>query len=155
MARRRSEDCRSLAAEERRIAMREGSIDLSLPAIAASGVILTILFFQAVAVFDLRFGPIGRAPYLYPFLDYPMYSRVHQEGEAITQYRVYAVLADSSEALVRPSDLGLSFWLYHNGLITGLRRGGRGEGPSLRQICMGRETEFASRRFVWKITRSF
>lgn len=85
--------------------------------------ILTILFFQAVAVFDLRFGPIGRAPYLYPFLDYPMYSRVHHEGEALTQYRVYAVLADSSEALVRPSDLGLSFWLYHNGLITGLRRG--------------------------------
>jgi hypothetical protein len=69
--------------------------------------IVTVLALQAAAV--VRRHHMG-----WPFIDYPMYSESHREGERVAALRsVYATLADGSEVLLAPEDLGLGhFWLF-------------------------------------------
>jgi hypothetical protein len=73
----------------------------------ASMAIVIVLALQSLAV--ARRHHMG-----WPFIDYPMYSASHQEGERVQARRyVYAALADGSEVLLEPEDLGLGhFWLF-------------------------------------------
>jgi hypothetical protein len=59
-------------------------------------------------------------PTLWPFVDYPMYSRPHYEGEPISQLRVVATLDDSSEVSIGPGDVGLDFWHFRLHVVRGL-----------------------------------
>lgn len=69
--------------------------------------IVMVLSLQVVAV--VRRHAMG-----WPFIDYPMYSSSHREGERVDAlYSTYATLADGSEVLLAPDDVGLrDFWLF-------------------------------------------
>ena len=102
---------------------------LSVPLI--SFVIATFLVLQAVAGFVpmLLDGPAGHRtafvarlfsniylvfpPLLWPFLDYPMYSIPHHDGDALDRYFVFGTLEDSAEVPIFPEDLGLHFWQFY------------------------------------------
>jgi hypothetical protein len=73
----------------------------------ASMAIVVVLALQSLAV--ARRHHMG-----WPFIDYPMYSESHQEGERVAARRyVYATLADGRDVLLAPEDLGLGhFWLF-------------------------------------------
>lgn len=83
----------------------------------ASAVIVGVLALQGIAVLRLTPGPVEKPPFLWPFVDYPMYHRPHYEGDTIPRQRVYGVLEDSTEVRVEPSDLGLEFWWLRRGLV--------------------------------------
>lgn len=85
--------------------------------ILVSAVIVTVLFLQTIAGFGLLFGPFERPPYLYPFLDYPMYTRIVYEGEAVHRYALRGIRSDSSMVAVVHEDLGLDFWLFLRGPV--------------------------------------
>ncbi|HEM46200.1 MAG TPA: hypothetical protein ENO23_04055, partial [Alphaproteobacteria bacterium] len=82
-----------------------------------SAVIATVLVLQTIAGFGILFGPFEAPPYMYPFLDYPMYSRTGYEGESVHRYEVYGITADSSVVPVSAEQLGLDFWLYFRGPV--------------------------------------
>jgi hypothetical protein len=73
----------------------------------ASMAIVVVLALQSLAV--VRRHHMG-----WPFIDYPMYSASHQEGERVRALRyVYATLDDGGEVLLAPEDVGLvHFWLF-------------------------------------------
>ena len=52
-------------------------------------------------------------PLLWPFLDYPMYSIPHHDGDALDRYFVFGTLKDSAEVPIFPEDLGLHFWQFY------------------------------------------
>jgi len=57
-------------------------------------------------------------PDLYPFLDYPMYSRARTEAEAtVDKYKVIAVFADGSEKQLKGEDFGLSPYWFVGSLV--------------------------------------
>jgi hypothetical protein len=82
-----------------------------------SGVVVAVLAVQAIAAFGLTPGPVEKSPFLWPFLDYPMYSTPHYEGDGIPRYRVLAVTADGEELEVTPAALGSDFWIYRNAFL--------------------------------------
>lgn len=82
-----------------------------------SGIIGTVLSLQAMAAFQITPGPIERSPWLWPFLDYPMYATPHYPGDSIQRPAVHGVLEDASEVRIEPSDLGFDFWWFRRGLI--------------------------------------
>ena len=95
--------------------------NLAIP--LTSFVILIFLVFQTVASFNL----IGRtvhkyygSPFLFPFLDYPMYDAPHYEGDTLKQYFVFGTLEDLTEVPIVPEDLGLHFWLFRRGFVFAL-----------------------------------
>lgn len=88
----------------------------------ASAVICGILGLQTLASFRIDVGPVERSPWMYPFMDYPMYSWARAEGDSIHRYYLYAILPDSSETFVSAEDLGLDFWLYRSGPVRAARR---------------------------------
>lgn len=83
----------------------------------ASAVIAGVLALQGIAVLRLTPGPVEKPPFLWPFMDYPMYSRPHYEGDTVPRERMYGVLGDSTEVRIQPSDLGLKYWWFRRGLI--------------------------------------
>ncbi len=97
-----------------------------LQTLVLSAVVLVLLIAQAAASFRAvpRLGP-WPSWYFWPFLDYPMYSEAHYEGDAIEQYVVFATFDDGTEAPVRREELGLSFWKFRDGLVYALRHGDR------------------------------
>jgi len=100
----------------------------SLGRILASGVIVLVLFLQAIAALGLTPGPIEKTPFLWPFLDYPMYSTPHYEGDAIPRYRVVGTTADGREMQIDPETLGADFWIFRNAFLFPFRfRADRGE----------------------------
>lgn len=96
---------------------------MSIRKILVSTVIVAVIGFQTLASFQLTPGPVGESPFLWPFLDYPMYSIPHYPGDTIRRPQVYGVLGDSAEVRIEPSDLQLQFWLLQRGLIPGLVAG--------------------------------
>lgn len=74
--------------------------------------IVGVLGAQTIASFGLQHGPIADDPWLWPFLGYPMYRIPHYEGDRLSRYRMFGILADSSEVAVTPSNLGTSFWTF-------------------------------------------
>ena len=61
-------------------------------------------------------------PRLWPFVDYPMYSKAKYEGNPIHRLRVIGVLDDSTEIQILAEDLGMGHW-HFQGFIRALRRG--------------------------------
>ena len=96
---------------------------MSYRKILVSAAIVVVLGFQTLASFQLTPGPVERSPFLWPFLDYPMYSVTHEAGDTIQRPRVYGLFDDSTRVHVEPSDLGLEFWLFRRGLIFSLVEG--------------------------------
>jgi len=99
-----------------------------------SAVILVPIVLQTIASFTITFGPIERPPFLWPFLDYPMYSDAHYAGESIHRQRVVAILADSTEVAIVPNDLGVDFWQFQNLLNPAILRGDRARAENYRSI---------------------
>lgn len=91
-------------------------------------VIVAVLSVQVIAAFGLRPGPVGKAPFLWPFLSYPMYDQPHYEGDGIPQYRVIAMTADGHSVEIDAQSLGTSYWIFRNAFLfpfvyRGRRRG--------------------------------
>jgi hypothetical protein len=63
----------------------------------------------------LRWWP--EAPWLYPFIDYPMYAQARERGEATLEPRVRATLEDGSGLDVGPADLGLDYFMFHEQVV--------------------------------------
>jgi len=82
-----------------------------------TGVVLAVLAVQGIAAFGLTPGPVEKAPFLWPFLDYPMYSTPHYEGDGIPRYEVSAVTADGREMEITPETLGSDFWIFRNAFL--------------------------------------
>lgn len=81
----------------------------------------TVLCLQAVAAFNLTPGPIDPVPFLYPFLDYPMYRDIHHVGDTVHRYRMVGVTADSGAFRIGPEELGIDYWLFFRGPLAALR----------------------------------
>jgi hypothetical protein len=82
-----------------------------------SAVILVVLGVQAIAALALTPGPIEKPPFLWPFLNYPMYSAPHYEGEGIPRFRVMVMTADGREIEVTKENLGTDFWIFRNAFL--------------------------------------
>lgn len=96
--------------------------------LAVSAVILAVLGFQAIAAVGLTPGPIEKSPFLWPFLDYPMYTQPHYEGDAVPRYSVIGVTDDGREVEITPESLGTDFWIFRNAFLFSFRyRGERHE----------------------------
>jgi hypothetical protein len=63
----------------------------------------------------LRWWP--QAPWLYPFIDYPMYGQARAQGEATLEPRVRAMLEDGNEFTIRPADLGLDYFMFNEQVV--------------------------------------
>jgi hypothetical protein len=99
-----------------------------------SAIILVPMVLQTIASFTITFGPIERPPFLWPFLDYPMYEDVHYPGEPIHRQMVVGILADSSEVAIVPDDLGVDFWQFQNLLGPAILEGDRPRAENYRNI---------------------
>jgi hypothetical protein len=54
-------------------------------------------------------------PWAYPFVNYPMYSAAHYEGERIlVEHTIFAVFIDGSERPITRADVGEHYWFYEN-----------------------------------------
>jgi len=94
------------------------------PRILISILIIVLLAMQASASFRLfclpailRFQLTGFRvcdPSLWPFMSYPMYSMPHYPGERLDRPRIYAILGDRRQVLIRHMDLGLTITRYIN-----------------------------------------
>lgn len=83
----------------------------------ASAVIVVVIGLQFLASFQITPGPVEGSPFLWPFLDFPMYSTPRESGDTIPRLELHGVLADSSEVEIRPSDLEMSFWVFRRGVL--------------------------------------
>ena len=114
----------------------------------SSFIIVIFLVLQAVAAFRILCLPkslsffsflrISCPPALYPFLDYPMYSEPHREGDKIGQFSVVGILEDSTEIPILPEDLGLNFWLFRSVFMEALLQDKRDELRSFIKIYHAR-----------------
>lgn len=100
-------------------------MSFTLPRSVARGlvslVVVVVLGTQAVAALGLTPGPVEKSPFLWPFLDYPMYSTAHYEGEGIPRYRVVGTTADGREMEIDRETLGTDFWIFRNAFLFSFR----------------------------------
>lgn len=83
----------------------------------ASAVIVVVVGLQFLASFQITPGPIEGSPFLWPFLDYPMYTTPRDLGDTLPRFELHGVLADSSEVEIGPSDLQMGFWVFRRGVL--------------------------------------
>jgi len=95
--------------------------------VASSIVILTTLFLQGIAAFGIQFGPIEKQPFLWPFLNYPMYGSARLEGDEINFETLIGILPDSTEVLIEPDDFSMPFFLFRKQVLAAIRREDRVE----------------------------
>lgn len=88
-------------------------------------VIVGCLTLQAIAGSGHVIGPFERAPYQWPFIDYPMYSFPRFEGDEIGRPLLIGIEPDSTEVEIEPDDLGLDFFPYIRGPVRAVRYGNR------------------------------
>jgi hypothetical protein len=123
---------------------------------AASVVIVVTLTFQGLASFTLTPGPIEDPPFMWPFLDYPMYSAPWYEGDAIPQRVMVGVRADSSRVVIEPEDLDVTFWQFETVLFRAILRGDQARAAAYRAIYHDRYDErllgFEVEQHPWFIT---
>lgn len=82
-------------------------------------VILTVLSFQTAA-------DILRTDYMWPFLDYPMYSYSRHEGQRlVVRYDVYGTTSDGAEVEIAPKDLGMYWFPFRRTFLADIFRGDR------------------------------
>jgi hypothetical protein len=107
----------------------QGLLGQKLAVPLTSLIIATVLTLQASVTFRawLRSFSVPPSltrmlspPTLWPFVDYPMYSRPHYEGEPIPQVRIVGTLDDGTEVWIRPGDVGLDSWHFKIHLVRGL-----------------------------------
>jgi hypothetical protein len=73
----------------------------------ATSVIILVLGAQSLAL-AARWGRVG-----WPFTDYPMYSRIRQEGDRLSAgYFIYAKTKDGQEIEISPENIDLNPWLF-------------------------------------------
>lgn len=85
-----------------------------------SVVIVTVLSLQALVGFSYT------GVQTWPFMAYPMYRGAHYDGERLRyDFTVYAELDDSSEVVITPEDLGLSWWAFRENVVHALYRNDR------------------------------
>jgi hypothetical protein len=118
--------------------MSADSLVVRLQTIAVSVVILVTLTLQVLAAFTITPGPIERSPFSWPFLDYPMYSQPRYRGEPIERRVVVGIRPDSSEVVVTPADLGVTFWQIRDGLDPAIEGGVSARADVYRQIYESR-----------------
>lgn len=111
----------------------------SLRAALVSLVILGCLALQAIAGSGHPIGPFERAPYQWPFLDYPMYSLPRFEGDEIGRPLLVGIEPDSTEVEIEPHDLGLNFFPYIRGPIRAVRYGHHGAAQLYRELYEERQ----------------
>lgn len=102
---------------------------LALPLISL--MVVTVFMLQACvsfcpwrsSSFFSFFRSLLSPPTLWPFIDYPMYSGAHYEGDAVPRLFVFGTLEDSTEVPIVAADLGLSDWHFRRHFINGLASG--------------------------------
>jgi hypothetical protein len=73
-----------------------------------SCVIVIVLGLQLLALI------VRPGEWTWPFIDYPMYSNSHQEGERIPSiYTVTATTKDGQVLEITPADIGINLWVFH------------------------------------------
>lgn len=82
-----------------------------------SMVVIGVLAVQAIAALALTPGPVEKPPFLWPFLNYPMYSAPHYEGEGIPRFEVVATTSDGRDIEVTQQSLGTDFWIFRNAFL--------------------------------------
>jgi hypothetical protein len=87
----------------------------------ATLVIVACLGLQTVAIIN-EVAPFENPKVLWPFLNYPMFKRVHGKDEPVNQYVLLGIRADASEVELRANSSGLSFENWR-GLLAAMRRG--------------------------------
>ena len=60
-------------------------------------------------------------PGLYPFVSYPMYSDVKQEGVSVPHLKLIAIFADGSEEQMAPEDFDISPYWFNTRLLPAFR----------------------------------
>ncbi len=58
--------------------------------------------------------------FLWPFVDYPMYSRAYDKDDPVTRYVLYGCVLDGSPVELTPKELGLGFWKFFRGPVHGV-----------------------------------
>ncbi|MBT8488754.1 MAG: hypothetical protein KJO65_08035 [Gemmatimonadetes bacterium] len=86
----------------------------SLGMAAVSVVILTTIMLQGLAGFRITFGPIEGPPFLWPFLNYPMYAIPRYSGDSLERRVLIGVLDDSTEVVIGHRDLDMTFWQFQS-----------------------------------------
>jgi hypothetical protein len=81
----------------------------AIPGISA--MIAFVWVFQFVVSIPL-FPFANRLRRSWPFLDYPMYSWPHYDGDTISRFAVVGIQADGEELQIRPEDLGIGYWHF-------------------------------------------
>lgn len=82
-----------------------------------SVVVIGVLGVQAIAALALTPGPVEKPPFLWPFLNYPMYSAPHYEGEGVPRFQVLATTSDGRTVEVTKENLGTDFWIFRNAFL--------------------------------------
>lgn len=101
---------------------------------SVSLLILTILFLQAAIGFR-EVCPRSKykllssflipchfpsPPAFYPFLDYPMYSQPHYEGEQVDRYLLFGISENSATVPILPTDVGLTVNSFRKNVVRAL-----------------------------------
>lgn len=106
---------------------------------AVSLFIAGCLGLQVLALLNRPIGPLGPPPYLWPFIDYPMYSWPRAEGDTLDRAFVAGILPDTSEVRIEPEDLGLLFFLYQGGPVAALLEADRHRAEFYRDLYVERK----------------
>lgn len=121
-----------------------------------SSIIAGTLALQGIASFALTPGPIEEPPFMWPFLDYPMYSAPWYEGDPIPQRVMVGVLEDSSRVVIEPEDLDVTFWQFETVLFRAILREDRARAAAYAEIYHerygGRLIGFQVENHPWLIT---
>jgi len=90
-----------------------------------SFIILFYLALQGSATFTMNWRFIS---YYFPFVNYPMYTATHYEGEHVRPGNIIVGrLDDNSEVEIHEKDLGLNYWQFRWGFGGAVLRGNQGE----------------------------
>jgi hypothetical protein len=72
-----------------------------------------------------------QAPWLYPFIDYPMYSQAREQGEPTLEPRVRATLENGIDRAIGPEDLALDYFMFKEQMVGAITRA---DADQLRQL---------------------
>lgn len=100
--------------------------------------ITACLVIQAVVSSGKSLGPFEHSPYQWPFIDYPMYSLAHYEGDEVSRLVLIGIRADSTKIAIEPEDLGLTFFPYLRGPVWAVRNSKRSAAILYRDIFADR-----------------
>ena len=95
----------------------KGLISLVIVAIASMQAYTAVLRLACSKVSVPLVCDLPAEPGLYPFLDYPMYDGIEQEGVSVPNYRLIAIFADGTEQQLSPEDFGLSSYWFNTRLL--------------------------------------